>query len=122
MIGGSHTPDARLTAGVRRLMEIGQGLQTKVKGRACVRRESIGVKVFKQRISRGKVGSQCAVDATNTHCLANRGYYYYYYISLHRHNNFCKVPSTILPLLHNQPTFNLVESDHVRGLFLQLLW
>jgi len=50
------TPDARLTAaGVRRLMETGQGLQTKVKGRACVRSESIGVKVFKQRISRGKV-------------------------------------------------------------------
>ena len=54
--------------------------------------------------------------------LANRGYYYYY-VSLHYycHNNFCKVPGTIL-LLHNQPTFNLVESDHVRGLFLQLLW
>jgi len=31
MIDGSQTPDARLTAaGVRRLMESGQGLQTKV--------------------------------------------------------------------------------------------
>lgn len=117
MIDGSHTPDARLTAaGVRRLMETGQGLQTKVKGRACVRSESIGVKVFKH------ISGEGALMPPTPMGLANRGYYYYVSLHYYCHNNFCKVPGTILLLLHNQPTFNLVESDHVRGLFLQLLW